>query len=175
MRSLNTKSLYLIAAAAILLFGGYTIITEQNENTAAELDRLAYPMFTSNADASIKEVYTLCQKEKFEQAIDLINTSTEQESYDPRLQFAKAFCLLKMEDLENAKSLFNELIQDGFPLIQDQSMWYLAVTNIKMEKMKEAEGYLQILAGQPNADFHIEAVNLLQQLSESESTTPRMM
>ena len=165
MRSLKSKSLYLVAFAAILLFGGYTFITEQNGHTNTdELDRLAYPMFTSNSDSEIKEVFTLCQKKRFDQAIDRINAFSSQSAEDPRLVFAKAFCLLKLEEFEGANDLFNRVIEDGFPLIQDQTMWYLAVTNLKMKKMEEAQGYLQILAGQPNADFHLEAVNLLEQI-----------
>ena len=166
MRSLKTKSLYLVAFAAILLFGGYTFIAEQNGHTNnRELDQLAYPMFTSSSDSEIKEVFTLCQKKRFDQAIDRIETVERQIANDPRLVFAKAFCLLKLEEFESADHLFNQVIEDGFPLIQDQTMWYLAVTNLKMKKMEEAQGYLQILAGQPNADFHLEAIDLLEQIN----------
>lgn len=169
MRNLNAKSLYFIAtAAALIIFLGFTQITDSSDSTSrggkiSEMDKFAYPMFSSESDQEVKEVFSLCSKEKFDAAIQMIDA--KEHADDPRFRFAKAFCYLKMEELEKAELLFSNLLEEGFPFIQDQSIWYLAVTNLKMNNVKKAQNYLEILAGQPTSDFHMEALNLLEQLA----------
>ena len=173
MRSFKSRSWHLLAIAILTLtvLGGYTFIQDQSAESAgltkaANLEQSAYPMFTSNVNADVKSVFALCQKKKYTQALALIEGLDESTQLDPRFTFAKGLCFLNLDYFQQASQVFTQLIEEGHPFIEDQTMWYLAITNIKLEKVEEAQSFLEILAGEPTSDFHIQAVNLLKELED---------
>ena len=176
MRSFKSKSwqVFAIAILTLMVLGGYTIIQDQNNTvttirTATDLQQVHYPMFTSTSDNSVKQVFNLCQKKKFNEALDMINVANSDIQNDPRYLFAKGVCLLNLDQLNDAQEIFSDLVDAGYPFIQDQTMWYLAVTSLKLEQLDKAQSVLEILAGEPTSDFHIEAVNLLKQIDANQN------
>lgn len=172
MKILKYQGLQVImfAVFAFLILGGYTIIRDQHTNIDAlfnEVDHFDYPMFAQASDDTSREVFQLCRKKKFTQAYKLIESFHPQAEIDPRLLFAKGICLLQLDRYSQAEAIFQELLAENYPLIQDHTMWYLALINLKTSRLDEAQNYLYILAGQPNADYHMQACDLLKELGFS--------
>lgn len=164
----NSLSLLTIALFALLIFGGYTIIKDHPsldlEQNAEAWDEIAYPMFTSDTDMEVKAIFNLCGNKKFSKALNAIRNLDSKHLNDPRLQFTEGVCLLQLENFESAQEKFEDILHNQYPLMENQAMWYLAVTKIKLNKIDQAQKYLEILAGQPNAEFHVQALDLLKEL-----------
>ena len=166
--------LVFLAVAAILLLGGYTMIKDKAPyyfaNQTVDIAEVAYPMFTSDSNDEVKTIFQLCSNSKFGKALSAIESLDLVKQSDPRLQFTAGICLMQLEKFDQAKRKFEHVVEGQFPLVTEQAMWYLALTNVKTDQIGKAQKYLKILAGQPNAEFHVHALQLLKELGFDQGT-----
>ena len=170
MKTFRVK-VFLIACAAIvvamLVFASHTSQSSLKDSVIAKplnIDQFSSDIFTSLGSPTIDKAYKFCQKRKFAKAQQLLSDAGTSIQNQPTAQFIQAICYLQKEELKKAEQLLQELKQNGYPFVQDQVNWCLAVLNLKQNKINDAQPYLEILAGQPNADHHVEACTLIKEL-----------
>ena len=154
---------------AMILFAGHTNLKDENLKEkvlkrSLSLDHFSSDVFSSAGSSSILNAYEFCQKNKFDKALQLLEEADASIQNHPTAKFIQAICYNRQKQLNTAESLLLQLSESGHPFLQDQVNWCLAVLYLQSNKVDEAQPYLEILAGQPNADFHIEACKLMVEL-----------
>lgn len=144
-------------------------LKEKITSLQLNVDQFSINLQNSFDNSIIEEVYRLCQKQKFGRAKHMIDIAGVDLKEKPEIRFLNAICLFNNKNLAEAETEFIALQEGGHPFMQDQINWCLAIMHLKQNKIHEAHPYLEVLAGQPNADFHIEACTLLKELGLSNS------
>ena len=157
------------AAASILLIIAGVWVVNQNKNRADLFAEYYAPYRISltvrgqaNA-ASLKNAEDAYLKGDYKNAAFLIE-GILQDEYNSQLILAAGIAYLEMGAYEQAIEKFNVLIDNNDKFLKDQAVWYLAMTMLKCKKVGEAKRYLEILAGDKNADKHRDATVVLENL-----------
>ncbi len=158
-----------VALVVMIVFASHTQsgekrLTDEIVDQPFDIDHFSSSFFTSTGDPIVDKAYQYCQKKKFKKAQELLNTSGEMVLRLPPARFLQAICFAQNNEVNKAESLFKELKALGYPFIEDQTTWCLAVMHLKQNQVARAQQYLEILAGEPTAEFHIEACTIMKEL-----------
>lgn len=140
-----------IAASIALLVGwfGYNSLFDTNYNNLYNTNFSAYPntVYTitrSDDEKSVeRKAFVAYETKNYIIAIEMFDAIPES-TKNSYVSFYKAQAYLGIENTENAKALFEQIVQenDGFVA---ESIWYLALIAIKDHEKNQAKTYLENL------------------------------
>lgn len=166
----SSFSVWKIAASVALLimasyFGYQSFFAEPDFSKIYADNYKVYPntVYTitrGDDDNSLeRQAFVAYETEEYQKAIDKFNEATPQKYFN----FYKAQSFLKLDKTEEAKDLFEEIITNKQQFTAE-SLWYLALLNLKENNISEAKKHLQNLTA--NFGYNKEkALEILKQLN----------
>lgn len=111
--------------------------------------------------AQLEDFYT---NENYEEAIPLFRELLAAQTENNNLRLALGNALLNTGDSEEAITQFQNILDRNDPLYTDQAKWYLALAFLKRGDQQRSKPFLKELIADPEADFHDQAVEVLEKL-----------
>ncbi len=115
-----------------------------------------------NDNGNLLQAETAYKSKNYLQAITLLEKEIQLNGVNSNLQLALGNAYLAAEKTQQAISVFTAIIDRNDPLFSDQANWYLALAHLKLNQLTQSKNYPQILANNPEADFHQKALQLLE-------------
>ncbi|MDD7915410.1 tetratricopeptide repeat protein [Polaribacter ponticola] len=162
------KTNWLIAAsiAAIIGLSSYFIFNNQvvsNQELYAKnftpYENVVVPIVRNNKELTTKALaFAYYELGEYEKAIDLFNQLTSANTTEKiTINFYKANAYLMLDNYTDAKELLLPIVKNNKKVWQQESIWYLALTYIKLEDIDNAKLFLQKL--QQLKSYKINKVN----------------
>ncbi len=98
----------------------------------------------------------------YQKALDQIKPILNTQNNEMKLM--AGICALESDDFHLSTQLFNDILSTKDYYFQDHANWYLALTYLKQDKIKEAITILTQLKNNPKADHHKQAMELLKKI-----------
>lgn len=117
-------------------------------------------------DASLALAASYYQSGKYAAAIPLFEQARASQPTNGMLKMALGLCYLNTGNLPPSRAAFAELIEQKDPYFEDLAHWYTALGYLRGGQPSEALPHLQVLASEPGADQHPQAVELLRELTQ---------
>ncbi|MEM9821269.1 MAG: tetratricopeptide repeat protein [Bacteroidota bacterium] len=117
-----------------------------------------------NADQALLQANASYLRKEYTQALSLFQPLLQKEPKNSRLLLAIGICELETAQAQAALQRFQAIIQLEDIYLGDQAKWYAALASVKIKDYKMAKMYLQELTTNKEADHHLEAIELMQQL-----------
>lgn len=160
-----------IAASLLLLIGAAFIFRQFSSSDTSDLYK-KYAVHQSlevgtksgvNATDSIKLLAAdFFNQKKYTDASTLLEKYFETIEEDPRMKLGLGICYLEMNNLEQAKNIFEE-ISDGNSIMKQEAKWYLALFYLKTNNTSMTQNILTEIKN--SSDFRArDAGNLLEEL-----------
>jgi tetratricopeptide (TPR) repeat protein len=157
-RSIFNYSNLAIAASIVILVGwfGYNSFFGTNYNNLyndnfTEYPNTVYTITRGDTDNSLeREAFVAYESQDYKMAIEKFDAITE-DAKKEYFNFYKAQAYLGLNDIDNARTFFNQVLQDNNQFV-GESTWYLALIAIKEKDKDEALTYLKNLI--ENFDFN---------------------
>ena len=168
------KTNWFVAAsvAAIIGFCAYFVFGNQslsNQELFAEnftpYENVIVPIVRNNKELTTKaQAYAYYELDDYEKAIQQFNKlKTTDTSEIATINFYKANAYLMLDNYKKAKDLLLQIVDDNNQEWQKESLWYLALTYLKLEDVDNAKLYLKKLQQQKSYKIN-EVNNLLKSL-----------
>lgn len=155
-----------VAASIVLLVGwfGYNAFFGTNYSNLYNANFSQYPntVYTitrgNDVNTTEREAFVAYETQNFETAIDKFNaiSETTAQNYIP---FYKAQAYLGLENTDEAKAIFTQIVKGDSSNFVPESIWYLALIAIKEKDGKQAKRYLEKLIA--NYSYNQAKANLL--------------
>lgn len=150
------KTNWLIAAsiAAIIGLSSYFIFNNQvisNQELYAKnftpYENVVVPIVRNNKELTTKALaFAYYELGEYEKAIELFNQLTSANTTEKTtINFYKANAYLMLDNYTDAKDLLLQIVKNNKKVWQQESIWYLALTYIKLEDIDNAKLFLQKL------------------------------
>ena len=161
---------YAVAAVIVLLIAAgiwYVLQPKNNEQLFAAYYQPYEISLTDRGEGNlekIKKAEDAYLNKDYATALDLLEGLINEQEYNSQLHLATGIAYLEENKFEKAIGQFNIIIEKKDVFLKDQAVWYSALTLLKCNKEKEAETFLELLAGDEGADKHSDAKKLLEDL-----------
>lgn len=153
-KSQKKKFNWRVAASIAVLFGLGSYLLLFNSSISNEdlydtyfypYENIVAPIVRDQVNLSRKAaVFSQYEQGNYKNAIDGFNQLTTQDSINvATITFYKANSYLQLKQFEKAKNLFSQIIENKE--WEAESLWYLALTSIKLNETDAALTYLQHL------------------------------
>ncbi|GGG42512.1 tetratricopeptide repeat protein [Bizionia arctica] len=147
---------FAIAASIVLLMGwfGYNTFFSTNYNSLydsnfSEYPNTVYPITRSDDSNSLeREAFVAYETKNYQIAIEKFDALTESDKQE-YVNFYKAQAYLGLEDTNNAKALFIQILTEDTSFVAEAN-WYLALIAIKEKDKTQAIAYLENLVSNYN-------------------------
>ena len=143
------KLFYYIAAASIAILIAIQFVFNQSTSGTelyyANIDMENLPSFVTRADEPETEAIKaqrLFENENYEESIALFQQLLDSKQNDARLYIYLGIALTETEQYENAKQVFEELINTDL-IDAEKGYWYKALVYLKMGEKEKATQILQ--------------------------------
>lgn len=151
---------YAVAASIAILVGSWFYMQNgipqyrdySNPETAMFVER-------SVGDANLKEAQNAFNNKDYKKAVASFEKVTDLKN--PELQYFYAISLIETDNYAKAEILLKN-IKTGTSVYKEKAMWYLALSNLKQNNLKECKIYLKQIP--TNAEDHDAAQKLLNKL-----------
>ena len=108
------------------------------------------------------EAFSLYERGEYKKAIKSFNLLSDKDSINTAtLNFYKANTYIKLNEFEKAKNLFHKVIESNSKEWKQESMWYLALIDIKLNNIDTAKTHLQNLQKQNKQAFKTEEIKTI--------------
>lgn len=165
----NLRPWISIAAAIALLVVALVWITNQtpaSEQLFADHFQ-AYELSLSqrgDTEQELVQLEKLYNNKDYEAALPLFESLLQENEESIQLQLGAGVTKLSLGNPKEALAYFNRIIRSNDLLFKDQAIWYAALAHLKMDDQEAAKKQLELLANDPDADHHQDAVTLLEKL-----------
>lgn len=150
---------YAVAASVVIALGTWFMMQGNPEYGDFNQHENAYFTERSVGDENLNEAQNAFNQKDYKRAVASFQKVPNLAS--PELQYFYAIALIETNDYVKAEAFLNE-IKSGTSVYKDKATWYLALSNLKQEKLEECKAYLiQIPA---DAEDYTKAQKLLKDL-----------
>lgn len=150
---------YAVAASVVLAFGTWFMMQGTPEYGDYNQHENAYFMERSVGDATLNEAQKAFNDKDYKKTVSAFEKV--QNLTNPELQYFYAIALIETNDYTKAEILLNN-IKSGSSVYKEKATWYLALSNLKQNKLDECKMYLNQLS--PDAEDYQKAQKLLKDL-----------
>lgn len=167
--------LYLVGIACSILLIVFSILFYNNylrptPNTVFTSYYKPYPLsFQTRTTDQLKneaifQAQFLYRNQQYSDALIALNKLSKENQVDPKILLGKGICYIELQEWEKALTTFSSILALNESFYRDHAIWYTALVYCKKQQFKQAKNKLKILANTPNADHHVEAKKLLNNL-----------
>lgn len=128
------------------------------ENMYAEYYEPYIPSLSSRGEAfeqRISDFSKAYSKNNYSRALKIIRPILSESSNEIKL--VAGICAMEIENYEESKKLFLEIIESADYYFMDHARWYLALGLLKQNKVEDSKILLKELINDPDADHHSQA------------------
>lgn len=157
---INLKSWYFAVAASVALLFGAWFFTQNSNPSYEDFDdhENAYFIERNDSDSNLKTAQDFFNKKDYKNAV----ASFEKiEIIQPEQMYFYAIALIETNNYSKAEILLKS-IKQGNSAYKFKATWYLALLNLKQEKIQETKSYLKLIP--KDADEYVKAQQLLKDL-----------
>lgn len=128
---------YAVAASVVLLLGTWFFMQNNNpEYGDYSQHEAAYFTERSAEDSNLKMAQDLFNAKDYKNAVSVFEKIDDLKK--PELQYFYAIALIETNDFSKAEVFLNR-IKDGNSIYKDKAIWYLALSNLKQNKIPECK------------------------------------
>lgn len=150
---------YAVAASVVLAFGTWFMMQGNPEYGDYNQHENAYFMERSVGDATLNEAQKAFNDKDYKKTV--LAFEKVQNLTNPELQYFYAIALIETNDYKKAEILLNN-IKSGRSVYKEKATWYLALSNLKQNKLDECKTYLNQIPA--DAEDYVKAQKLLKDL-----------
>lgn len=157
---INLKPWYFAVAASVAILFGAWFFTQNSNPSYEDFDdhENAYFMERNDSDSNLKTAQDFFNKKDYKNAV----ASFEKiEIIQPEQMYFYAIALIETNNYSKAEILLKS-IKQGNSAYKFKATWYLALLNLKQEKIQETKSYLKLIPD--DADEYEKAQKLLKDL-----------
>lgn len=151
---------YAVAASVTMLLGTWFVM--QNSNPVySDYDQheSAYFMERGEGDVNLKETQDFFNAKEYQKAVTAFEKITDLNN--PEFQYYYAIALIETNNYQKADAVL-KTIHQGTSSYKDKAIWYLALSNLKQEKLDECKKLLEQIPA--DAEDYEKAQDLLHDL-----------
>lgn len=165
VQSSGMRSLWIavsgLAAAAVLILYLLSPWQKSLYDNFATHPSLSLTEKSTTVNQTATQAETSFNQQKYQEALNALNTYLETNSNDTQAQLYKGICHLELAQYPQANTLF-EQISKGPTAFKDDAQWYLVMTALKQNNIALVKTQLNKIS--PQSDWHDEAQSLLQKI-----------
>jgi len=158
---ISLKPWYFAVAASVAIVFCAWFFTQNSNLSYGDFDdhENAYFMERSNSDTDLKEAQNSFNKRDYKNAV----ISFEKTKITaPETKYFYAIALIETDRYSKAETVLKS-IEAGNSIYKFKAIWYLALSNLKQEKIEETKKYLKLIP--EDAEEYEKAQNLLDNLN----------
>lgn len=131
---------YAVAASVAVLFG--ILFFNQDNPQYSDFNQHETAAFTERgtADAQLKKAQDFFNAKDYPKAVSAFEKIPNPDN--PELQYYYAIALIETGSYAKAEGLLSKL-RDGGSVYKDKAIWYLALSNLKQNKLETCKSYLK--------------------------------
>lgn len=150
---------YAVAASVVLALGTWFMMQGTPEYSDFNQHENAFFVERSVGDTNLNEAQKAFNDKDYKKTV--LAFEKVQNLTNPELQYFYAIALIETNDFTKAEILLNT-IKSGSSVYKEKAVWYLALSNLKQNKLGECKMYLNQLS--PDAEDYEKAQKLLKDL-----------
>jgi len=150
---------YAVAASVVFAFGTWFMMQGNPEYGDFNQHENAYFTERSVGNANINEAQKTFNEKDYKKTV--LAFEKVQNLTNPELQYFYAIALIETNDYNKAEILLNT-IKSGSSIYKEKATWYLALSNLKQNKLEECKTYLNQISD--DAEDYEKAQKLIKDL-----------
>ncbi|WP_300569822.1 tetratricopeptide repeat protein [Flavobacterium sp.] len=152
---------YAVAASLVLFMGTWFFMQNGNpEYGDYSQHESAYFTERGAEDVNLKQAQDFFNKKDYKSAV--LAFEKTQDLKNPELQYFYAIALIETDDFSKAEVFLNA-VKEGTSVYKDKATWYLALSNLKQNKISECKSLLEQVPS--DAEDFDKAQKLLKELN----------
>lgn len=150
---------YAVAASMVIVFG--ILVFNQSDPQYGDYNQHETAVFTERGDADLylKQAQDFFNARDYKKAVVAFEKISNVKN--PEIQYYYAIALIETSSYQKAATILNDL-KNGTSVYKEKATWYLALSNLKQNKIDECKALLQQIP--PGAEDYEKAKELLDDL-----------
>jgi hypothetical protein len=150
---------YAVAASIAFVFGTWFMMQNNADYSDYNQHESAFFVERGESNENLKLAQDAFNAKDYKKAVEAFNKI--QDFRKPELQYFYAIALIETSNYAKAE-LFLDQLRKGNSVYKEKATWYLALSNLKQEKLAECKAILQQIS--PDAEDYDKAQELLNDL-----------
>jgi hypothetical protein len=150
---------YAVAASMVLFFGLWFLMSGNPQYSDFNQHEQAYFVERSAHDKNLNEAQKFFNEKRYKKAI--VSFEKIDDLTNPELQYFYAIALIETAHYKQAE-IYLKNLKSGTSVYKHKATWYLALSYLKQDKLKECKIYLEQVPA--DAEEYVKAQKLLKDL-----------